>query len=79
MKAQRIFGCVVVPICLALMADWTEAEAAVAIGSRWELSVKRNHIFEVNYQGRKNYYREVEPVYDRHTLDFVLRGFSYHK
>ncbi|MGB9719967.1 MAG: hypothetical protein ACPL28_00600 [bacterium] len=49
------------------------------IGSRWELNVKRNHIFEVNYQGRKNYYREVEPVYDRHTLDFVLRGFSYHK
>ncbi len=49
------------------------------IKGRWELSVKRNHFFEVNYQGRKNYYNEKNPVYDRHTLDFVLRGFQYHR
>ncbi len=47
------------------------------IEGRWELSVKRNHILEVNYQGRKNYYRETAPVYDRHTLDFALRSFQY--
>ncbi|MEO0184237.1 MAG: hypothetical protein ABIL20_00335, partial [candidate division WOR-3 bacterium] len=43
------------------------------IGTRWELSVKKNHIFEINYQGRKNFYNETDPVYDRHTLDFVIR------
>ncbi len=48
------------------------------IQGHWELTVRRNHIFEVNYRGRKNFYRETEPVYDRHTLDFVFRGFSYH-
>lgn len=47
------------------------------IKGRWELSVKKNHLIEVNYKGRKNYYKEREPVYDRHTLDFVLRGFNY--
>jgi len=49
------------------------------VGKKWELSVKRNHFFEVNYRGRKNYYNESNPVYDRHTLDFVLRGFDYNK
>ncbi len=49
------------------------------IKGRWELSVKKNHLFEVNYRGRKNYYEEKEPVYDRHTLDFVLRIFPYHR
>ncbi len=49
------------------------------IKGRWELSVKKNHRIEVNYRGRKNYYYESEPVYDRHTLDFVLRGFEYHQ
>ncbi len=47
------------------------------IKGRWELSVKRNDILEVNYRGRKNYYRETSPVYDRHTLDFALRSFQY--
>ncbi len=49
------------------------------IKGKWELSVKKNHLFEVNYKGRKNYYKEETPVYDRHTLDFVLRGFLYHR
>jgi len=49
------------------------------IKGKWELSVKKNHLFEVNYKGRKNYYKEDAPVYDRHTLDFVLRGFLYHR
>jgi|GEM_PF-686578 len=49
------------------------------IKGRWELSVKKNHIFEVNYQGRKSYHKETDPVYDRHTLDFALRSFTYHK
>ncbi|MEO0126130.1 MAG: hypothetical protein ABIL44_00080 [candidate division WOR-3 bacterium] len=49
------------------------------IRGRWELSVKKNHLFEVNYQGRKNHYDEKNPIYDRHTLDFVLRGFKYQR
>jgi hypothetical protein len=48
------------------------------IQGHWELTVRRNRIFEVNYRGRKNFYRETDPVYDRHTLDFVFRGFAYH-
>lgn len=48
------------------------------IKGEWELSVKRNHIIEVNYQGRKSFYKETEPVYDRHTLDFALRSFIYY-
>ncbi|MEO0095138.1 MAG: hypothetical protein ABIL46_01585 [candidate division WOR-3 bacterium] len=49
------------------------------IKGHWDLSVKKNHLLEVNYKGKKNFYRESEPVYDRHTLDIVLRGFMYHK
>ncbi len=49
------------------------------IKGKWELSVKKTHIIEVNYQGRKSFYKESAPVYDRHTLDFVLRGFTYSK
>ncbi|MGQ9664777.1 MAG: hypothetical protein ACUVUH_05525 [bacterium] len=47
------------------------------IKEKWELSVKKNDVIEVNYQGRKTFYKETVPVYDRHTLDFVLRGFDY--
>ncbi|MCX7995866.1 MAG: DUF3108 domain-containing protein [candidate division WOR-3 bacterium] len=49
------------------------------VEGRWELSVKKNHVIEVNYRGRKKYYNESMPVYDRHTLDYVLRGFDYHQ
>lgn len=48
------------------------------IKEKWELSVKKNDVIEVNYQGRKSFYKETEPVYDRHTLDFVLRSFIYY-
>lgn len=48
------------------------------IGDRRELSASQRSEFEVYYKGNKYRYREADPVYDRHTLDFALRGFLYH-
>uniref|UniRef100_A0A7C4TCG2 DUF3108 domain-containing protein n=1 Tax=candidate division WOR-3 bacterium TaxID=2052148 RepID=A0A7C4TCG2_UNCW3 len=48
------------------------------IKGKWEVTLKKNgNIFEVNYKGNKKIYSEKDPVFDRHTLDFALRGFEY--
>ncbi len=47
------------------------------VNNRRELTITRNKEFKVYFKGEKHTYRETRPVYDRHTLDFALRGFSY--
>ncbi|MEO0226525.1 MAG: hypothetical protein ABIL70_00555 [candidate division WOR-3 bacterium] len=48
------------------------------VEGKWELTINRKGmLFEVNYKNNKRTYKE-EPVFDRHTLDFVLRGFEYY-
>lgn len=47
------------------------------VNNRLELKISRNGKFEVWLKGKKLYYRVNGPIYDRHTLDFALRGFDY--
>ena len=48
------------------------------VKKKLELKIEKNGVFKVYFKGRRHKYRERGPVYDRHTLDFALRGFSYH-
>ncbi|UCG29114.1 MAG: hypothetical protein JSV53_06200 [candidate division WOR-3 bacterium] len=47
------------------------------VGGETELLVERNEDFDVYFKGRECRHREKSVVYDRHTLDFALRGFDY--
>jgi len=47
------------------------------VNGRQELKILNNKNFEVYFKGEKMVYQEDGPVYDRHTLDFALRGFEY--
>jgi len=42
-----------------------------------ELKISRAKKFNVWFKGHERTYREDKPIYDRHTLDFALRGFEY--
>jgi hypothetical protein len=49
------------------------------VSGRHELTAEQHEKFEVHFRGNKYRYHETDPVYDRHTLDFALRGFLYHQ
>ncbi len=49
------------------------------INNKLVLKIIRGERFMVYYQGRKFDYHADGPIYDRHTLDFALRQFQYHK
>lgn len=39
---------------------------------------RRSERINVFFNGRQYNHNDEDPVYDRHTLDFALRGFEYH-
>lgn len=47
------------------------------VNDKMEMEVSRQDHFKVFFKGRYYVYNEDGPVYDRHTLDFALRGFDY--
>ncbi len=47
------------------------------VNGRLEMEISREKHFKVYFKGRRFTYQEDGPVYDRHTLDFALRGFEY--
>ncbi len=48
------------------------------IGGKLTLEVrKKDGEFTVNFKGRRITYQEKDPVYDRHAIEFALRGFDY--
>lgn len=47
------------------------------IGDNVVLQIKREETFDVLYKGHKRRYHDERPIYDRHTLDFAMRGFDY--
>jgi hypothetical protein len=47
------------------------------VNDRLEMRISREDHFKVFFKGRYYVYEEDGPVYDRHTLDFALRGFDY--
>jgi len=47
------------------------------IGEKLELEIKREKKFNVFLKGRKFSYRVDKPIYDRHAIEYALRGFNY--
>ncbi len=47
------------------------------VKNKLELEIKRDGVFRVFFKGRRHKYKKSGPIYDRHTLDFALRGFKY--
>lgn len=48
------------------------------VDGKLELKIERSDEFHVYFKGTESWHRDDEPMYDRHTLDFALRGFDYH-
>ena len=57
--------------------DLSTIYAKKVVKGRTELVITKNGGFNVFFKGRRSRYNDDRPVYDRHTLDFVLRGFDY--
>ncbi|KPK64823.1 hypothetical protein AMJ83_01200 [candidate division WOR_3 bacterium SM23_42] len=49
------------------------------VDGQLELEIKKEKKFLVNFKGRESQYSANDPVYDRHALEFALRGFNYHE
>lgn len=47
------------------------------IGGKMVLEAEQKEKFEVYFNGGRYSYRESKPVYDRHAVEFALRGFDY--
>ena len=47
------------------------------IGGKTVLEARQKDKFEVFFKGSNYSYREKSPVYDRHSVEFALRGFDY--
>jgi len=57
--------------------DLSTVYAKKVIKDRTVLVITKDGGFDVFFQGRRRRYDDDSPVYDRHTLDFALRGFDY--
>jgi len=47
------------------------------VAQKLELKISNEKNFRVYFKGSHKVYHEQGPIYDRHTLDFALRGFEY--
>lgn len=47
------------------------------IGDKTVLRAEQKENFEVEFDGGRHSYREKHGVYDRHAMEFALRGFGY--
>lgn len=45
------------------------------IGNKLNVEIFNDRSYRVFYQGREKKYLNRDPIFDRHTLDFALRGF----
>jgi hypothetical protein len=46
------------------------------IGKKLNIEIFNDRAYRVFYQGREKKYSNREPIFDRHTIDFALRGFK---
>lgn len=47
-------------------------------GDKVELLAERKEKFDVLFKGRKFSYNIKQPIYDRHAIEYALRGFEYY-
>jgi hypothetical protein len=59
-------------------ADFSTLYVKKVIDGDLVFEFQREDDTEVYFNGRRYSYNQDKPVYDRHTLDFALRGFDYH-
>jgi hypothetical protein len=57
--------------------DLSTLYAKKVVKDKTELLITKNGGLDVHFKGRRSQYRNSRPIYDRHTLDFALRGFVY--
>ena len=57
--------------------DLSTLYAKKVVRGKTELVITKNGGIDVYFKGRDFRYDDDRPVYDRHTLDFALRGFEY--
>jgi hypothetical protein len=57
--------------------DLSTLYAKKTVKGNTELIIVRDDGFDVHFKGRHYQYHDKRPIYDRHTLDFALRGFKY--
>ena len=58
-------------------ADLSTVYLEKYVEGKLELKIERGAEVYVYFKGGENRYRDDRPIYDRHTLDFALRGFAY--
>jgi len=46
------------------------------IGNKLNIEIFNDRSYRVFYNGREHKYSNQEPIFDRHTIDFALRGFE---
>jgi hypothetical protein len=59
--------------------DMSTVYARKTVGGKVELLAERKDRFEVLFKGSKysHRYAHDEPIYDRHAIEYTLRGFAY--
>jgi hypothetical protein len=57
--------------------DFSTLYAKKVIDGNLVFEFQRGEEIEVYFNGREYSYDDKRPVYDRHTLDYALRGFGY--
>ncbi|HEC79148.1 MAG TPA: hypothetical protein ENI34_08425 [candidate division WOR-3 bacterium] len=49
------------------------------VGDKVELEITKKDKFKVYFKGRRQSYGADKPIYDRHAIEYALRGFDYNK
>ncbi len=57
--------------------DMSTLKVKKTIGGKLDYELTRANDIKVYFQGRRTTYYSQSPVYDRHALEYALRGFDY--
>ena len=57
--------------------DMSTLHVQKTIGEKLDYEIIRKKDIRVYFQGRRTTYYDKDPVYDRHALEYALRGFEY--
>ncbi len=57
--------------------DMSTRQIRKTIAGKLDYQIIRTEVIRVFFQGRRATHHERDPVYDRHAIEFALRGFEY--